>query len=179
MDETKWVNGPGGIDTRERKADPPRTRALEVRSGGARPRVIVNDSGERRTYERAGRQQAMERARQRLEQLKERVASGAVKRPEAIGAAVERMMQKYQGYRDFDWKLTAGVLEFSEGAERLGREERREGKYVVMTREKGPGIPERRGPTGGGPDARLVRKARKLADQRPPVPPAGEETVFE
>ena len=40
------------------------------------------------------------------------------------------------------------------------------------------GQPERRGLTGGGPDARLVLKALKLADQRPPVPPAGEETVL-
>ena len=40
------------------------------------------------------------------------------------------------------------------------------------------GQPERRGLTGGCPDARLVLKALKLADQRPPVPPAGEETVM-
>ena len=194
-----------------------------------------------------------------------RVASGEVKRPEAIGAAVERIMQKHHGYRYFDWKLTGGVLEFSESAERLGREERIEGKYVVMTREKDLGIldavalykeltevesgfrqlkdvlamrpiyhrieprvrahifvaalallmqrllgrrleeagvdlsparalqalatvrlvsfhlegqPERRGLAGGCPDARLVLKALKLADQRPPVPSAGEETVM-
>ncbi len=41
------------------------------------------------------------------------------------------------------------------------------------------GQPERRGVTGGGPDARLVLKALKLADQRPPVPPAGEDSVME
>ena len=56
----------------------------------------------------------MERARQKLEKLQERVASGDLKRPEKIGAAVERIMQHYHGYRYFDWKLTAGTLEFSE-----------------------------------------------------------------
>jgi transposase len=265
VDETKWVSCPGGINTQERKTDPPRTRAQEVLSGDPGLRVIVIDSDERRTYERARREQAMERARRRLEQLKERVASGEVKRPETIGAAVERIMQKYHGYRYFDWKLRDGVLEFSESAERLGREERIEGKYVVMTREKDLGIldavalykeltevesgfrqlkdvpgmrpiyhrieprvkahifvaalallvqrllgrrleeagvdlsparalqalatvrlvtfhlegqPERRGVTGGCPDARLVLKALKLADQRPPAPPAGEETML-
>ena len=51
-----------------------------------------------RGYEQAKREQAMERARQRLEKLKERVAAGDLKRPEKIGAAVERIMQKYHGY---------------------------------------------------------------------------------
>lgn len=265
VDESKWVTCPGGINTRERKVDPPRTRAQEVLSGDPGLRVIVIDSDERRTYERARREQAMERARQRLERLRERVAAGEVKRPETIGAAGERIMQEYHGYRYFDWKLAAGGLEFTESAERLGREEKLEGKYVVMTGEKDLGVPdavalykglsevesgfrqlkdvlgmrpiyhrieprvkahifvaalallvqrllgrrleeagvdlsparalqasatvrlvtfhlegrpERRGLTGGCPDARLVLKALKSADQRPPVPPAGEETVL-
>jgi transposase len=265
VDETKWVTCPGGITTRERKTDPPRTRAQEVRSGDPGLRVIVIDSDERRTSERAKREQALERARQRLEKLRERVASGELKQPEKIGAAVERVMQRYHGYRYFDWKLTGGVLEVSESAERLGREKRIEGKYVVMTGEKDlsirdavalykeltevesgfrqlkdvlgmrpiyhrieprvkahifvaalallvqrllgrrlneagvdlsppralqalatvrlvsfhlEGQPERRGLTGGCPDARLVLKALKLADQRPPEPPVGEETVM-
>ena len=265
VDDTKWVTCPGGINTRERKTDPPRTRAQEVLSGDPGLRVIVIDSDERRTYERAKREQAMERARQRLEELRGRVAAGEVRRPETIGAAVERIMQKYHGYRYFDWKLTAGGLEFSASAERLGREEKIEGQYVVMTGEKDlsipeavalykeltevesgfrqledvlgmrpiyhrieprvkahifvaalallvqrllgrrlqeagvdlsparalqalatvrlvtfhlEGQPERRGLTGGCPDARLVLKALKLADQRPPGPPAGEETVL-
>ncbi len=265
VDETKWVTCPGGINTQERKTDPPRTRAQEVPSGDPSLRVIVIDSDERRTYEQAKREQAMERARQHLEKLKERVASGKLKQPEKIGAAVERIMQKYHGYRYFDWKLTAGVLEFSESEERLGREKKIEGKYVVMTGEKGlsildavalykeltevesgfrqlkdvmamrpiyhqieprvkahifvaalallvqrllgrrlqeagvdlsparamqalatvrlvtfhlEGQPERRGVTGGCPDARLVLKALKLVDQRPPTPPEGEETVM-
>ena len=40
------------------------------------------------------------------------------------------------------------------------------------------GQPERQGITGGCPDARLVLKALKLVDQRPPVPPEGEDTVM-
>jgi transposase len=265
VDETKWVSCPGGINTRERKTNPPRTRAQEVLSGDPALRVMVIDSDERRTYEQAKREQAMERARQHLEKLQKRVTSGKLKQPEKIGAAVERIMQKYHGYRYFDWKLTAGGLEFSESAERLGREKKIEGKYVVMTGEKDlsvrdavalykeltevesgfrqlkdvmalrpiyhqieprvwahifvaalallvqrllgrrlkeagldlsparamqalatvrlvtfhlEGQPERRGVTGGCPDARLVLKALKLADQRPPEPPAGEETVM-
>jgi transposase len=265
VDDTKWIDCPGGINTQERKADPPRTRAQEVPSGDPAIRVIVIDSDERRGYEQAKREQAMERARQKLEKLKERVASGDVKRPEKIGAAVERIMQKYHGYRYFDWKLEGGSLEFSESETHLGREKKIEGKYVIMTSEQGlsvldavamykeltdvesgfrqlkdvmamrpiyhqveprvkahifvaalallvqrllgrrlkeagvdlsparamqalstvrlvtfhlEGQPERRGITGGSPDARRVLKALKLVDQRPPVPAVGEETVM-
>ena len=265
VDETKWVDCPGGINTRERKTDPPRTRAQEVPSGNPDMRVIVIDSDERRGYEQSKREQSMERARQKLEKLKERVASGDLKRPEKIGAAVERVMQRYHGYRYFDWKLTGGALEFTESQTHFEREKRLEGKYVVATSEKGlsvldavamykeltdvesgfrqlkdvmamrpiyhqveprvkahifvaalallvqrllgrrleeagvdlsparamhalstvrlvtfrlEGQPERRGMAGGCPDARLVLKALKLIDQRPPSPPEGEETVM-
>src|SRR6185312_3078375 len=135
--DTKWLRCPGGINTQERKTNPPRTRAQEVASGVADLRVIVIDSDERRGYEQAKREQAMERARRRLEKLKGRVAAGGLKRPEKIGAAVERIMQKYHGYRYFDWKLQDGELEFSESESRLGREKKIEGKYVIMTSEKG------------------------------------------
>ena len=40
------------------------------------------------------------------------------------------------------------------------------------------GQPERRGVTGGCPDARQVLKALKLVNHRPPTPPEGEETVM-
>jgi transposase len=265
VDETKWVSCPGGINARERKTGPPRTRAQEVASGDPDLRVIVIDSDERRGYEQARRQQGMERARQRLEKLKERVAAGGLKRPEKIGAAVERVMQKYHGYRYFDWKLKDGALEYAESEARLGREKKIEGKYVIMTSEKGLGVLDavalykeltevesgfrqlkdvmamrpiyhqietrvkahifvaalallvqrllgrrleeagldlsparamqasstvrlvtfrlegqgpRRGLAGGCPDARLVLKAIKLLDQRPPAPPEEEETLM-
>jgi transposase len=265
VDDTKWVDCPGGINARERKTDPLRTRAQEVPSGSPDLRVFVIDSDERRGYEQAKREQAMERARQKLEKLKERIASGDLKRPEKIGAAVERIMQEYHGYRNFDWKLNGGSLEFSESEAHLEREKKIEGKYVIATSEKGlsildavalykdltevesgfrqlkdvmalrpidhqveprvkahifvaalalliqrllgrrleeagvdlspvramqalstvrlvtfrlEGQPERRGIAGGCPDARLVLKALKLVDQRPPAPPEGEETVM-
>jgi transposase len=265
VDETKWIDCPGGINAQVRKTDPPRTRAQEVASGDPDLRVIIIDSDERRNYEQAKREQAMERARQKLEKLKQRVACGDLKQPEKIGAAVERIMQKYHGYRYFDWKLSDGALEFSESETRLGRETKIEGKYVITTSEKGlsvldavtmykeltdvesgfrqlkdvmalrpiyhqveprvkahifvsalallvqrllgrrlkeagvdlspvramqalstvrlvtfelEGQPERRGITGGCPDARRVLKALKLVDQRPPVPPKKEETTM-
>ena len=40
------------------------------------------------------------------------------------------------------------------------------------------GQPERRGLAAGCPDARLVLKALKLVDQRPPMPPEDEDTVM-
>jgi transposase len=265
VDETKWVDCPGGINARERKTNPLRTRAQEVPSGDPAVRVIVIDSDERRAYEQGKREQAMERAREKLEKLKERVAAGALKQPEKIGAAVERIMQRYHGYRYFEWKLEGGALVFSESPTHLEREKRIEGKYVIATSEMGlsvldavalykdltevesgfrqlkdvmalrpiyhqieervkahifvaalallvqrllgrrlkeagvdlsparamealstvrlvtfrlEGQPERRGITGGCPDARRVLKALKLVDQRPPTPPEGEETVM-
>jgi transposase len=265
VDDTKWVACPGGITTQERKADPPRTRAQEVPSGDPDLRVIIIDSDERRGYEQAKREQSMERARLKLEKLKGRVASGDLKRPEKIGAAVERIMQKYHGYRYFDWKLSEGTLAYSESETHLGREKKIEGKYVIMTSEKGlsvleavalykeltevesgfrqlkdvmalrpiyhqveprvkahifvaalallvqrllgrrleeagldlspvramqalstvrlvsfrlEGQAERRGMAGGCPDARLVLKALRLVDQRPPAPPEGEDSVM-
>jgi transposase len=263
--DAKWIDCPGGINTQERKTNPPRTRAQEIPSGTPERRVIVIDSEERRGYEQAKREQALERARQKLEKLKERVASGDLKRPEKIGAAAERIMQKYHGYRYFDWTLDGGAFSFSESATRLGREKKIEGKYVISTSEQGlsvldavalykeltdvesgfrqlkdvmalrpiyhqieprvkahifvaalallvqrllgrrlqeagvdlsptralqalstvrlvtfrlEGQNERRGIAGGCPDARLVLKALKLVDQRPPTPPEGEETVM-
>jgi transposase len=264
VDDAKWIDCPGGITTRERKTNPPRTRAQEVPTGNPDLRVIVIDSDERRGYEQAKREQAMERARQKLDKVKARVASGDLKQPEKIGAAVERVMQRYHGYRYFDWKLTDGALEYTESQTHLGREKKIEGKYVIATSEQGlsvldavamykeltevesgfrqlkdvmamrpiyhqveprvkahifvaalallvqrllgrrlqeagvdlsparamealstvrlvtfhlEGQPQRRGLAGGCPDARLILKALKLGDQRPPAPPEGEETV--
>jgi transposase len=137
VDDSKWIDCPGGINARERQANPLRTRAQEVPSGDPAVRVIVIDSDERRAYEQSKREQAMERAREKLEKLKARVAAGGLKQPEKIGAAVERIMQRYHGYRYFDWKLDGGVLEFSESETHLGHEKKIEGKYVIATSENG------------------------------------------
>ncbi len=137
VDEAKWVNCPCGINAQERKTDPPRTRAQEVDSGIEGMRVIVIDSDERRAYKQTRRQQAMERARQKLKKLKERIAAGGLKQPEKIGAAVERIMQKYHGSRYFEWKLDNGTLVFSESKEHFESEKRIEGKHVIATSEKG------------------------------------------
>jgi transposase len=105
IDETKWIECPGDINTQERITDPPRTRAQEVPSGDPEMRVIVIDSDERRGYEQAKREQAMERARQKLEKLEERVAAGDMKQPEKIGAAVERIIPRTELIETFAWQL--------------------------------------------------------------------------
>jgi len=264
VDETKWITCPIGITARE-KADPPRTRAQEVSSGIEGMRVIIVDSDERRGYEQAMRQKSMERTRQALEKLRERVASGKLKQPEKIGAAVERLLQRNHGYRYYSWNIHQGGFRYFENEESLGSEKGIEGKYVIATSESGLSVldvvaiykdlsdlergfrqlkdvlamrpiyhqveqrvkahifvaamallvqrllsrrleeeginfsaeramealetvrlvtfrlgsrEERRGVSGGCPDARRVLKALKLAELKPPSPPEGEETVM-
>ena len=108
VDETKWIDCPAASipGNEDRPAAHP-CPGGPLGSPGLR--VIVIDSDERRGYEQAKREQAMERARQRLEKLKERVAAGELKQPEKIGAAVERIMQRYHGYRYFDWDIHRGA----------------------------------------------------------------------
>ncbi len=135
VDDAKWIDCPSKY---QRPGTPAQSATClmsqEVPSGDPDLRVIVIDSDERRDYERAKREQAMERARQKLEKVKERVASGKLKLPEKIGAAVERVMQKYHGYRYFDWTLKAGSLEFFESETHFAREKKIEGKYVVRVK---------------------------------------------
>ncbi len=135
-DDTKWVDCPGGINTQEQKEDAPRTRAQEIATGDESLRVIVIDSDERRGYEQGKRHQAMERARLGLEKIRERVAAGKLKAPLKIGAAAERVMQRYHGYRYFEYTLNSGVFEYSESGTRLEREKKIEGKYIIATNEK-------------------------------------------
>jgi transposase len=134
VDEAKWISCPVGITARERSS-PPRTRAQEVASGVEGMRVIVVDSDERRGYEQAMRQRAMERTRDRLEKLKQRVATGKVKRPEKIGAAAARILQRNHGHRYYGWKLTGGVFSYFENPLPLERERQIEGRYVIATTE--------------------------------------------
>ena len=266
VDETKWVDCPGGINARERKTDPPRTRAQEVPSGNPDLRVIVIDSDERRGYEQAKREQAMERAPPETGE-----AQGAC-RLRRLEAAREDRGGRRAGHAAIS-RLSllrlethaAGRSSSPRAETHFGREKRIEGKYVIATSEKGlsvldavamykeltevesgfrqlkdvmamrpiyhqveprvkahifvaalallvqrllgrrleeagvdlsparamqalstvrlvtfrlEGQPERRGLAGGCPDARLVLKALKLVDQRPPAPPEGEETVM-
>ena len=62
LDDSRWITCPVGITARE-KTNPPRTRAQEIPSGVDGLRVIIVDSDERREYEQAMRQRAMERTR--------------------------------------------------------------------------------------------------------------------
>jgi transposase len=135
VDESKWIECPVGITARER-ADPPRTRAQEVPAGTDGVRVIVVDSDERRGYEEAMRQKSMNRTREQLEKLAARVAAGRLKRPEKIGAAAERVLQRYHGHRYYAWDLHQGTFRYFENAAGLAREKQIEGKYVITTGEQ-------------------------------------------
>jgi transposase len=264
IDEAKWINCPVGITARE-KAEPPRTRAQEVPSGIDGMRVIIVDSDERRGYEEAMRRKSMERTRQALEKLQGRVAAGKLKRPEKIGAAAERLLQRNHGYRYYSWDIHQGSFRYFEDEKSLGGEKGIEGKYVIATSESGLSVldvvaiykdlsdveqgfrqlkdvlamrpiyhqieprvrahifvaalallvqrlltrrleeeginpsaeramealetirlvtfrlgaqAERRGVSGGCPDARRVLKALKLTALTPPIPPGGEKTVM-
>ena len=264
VDEAKWINCPVGITAQE-KTNPPRTRAQEVPSGVTGMRVIIVDSDERRGYEVAMREKAMERTRQALEKLKQRVAAGKLKQPEKIGAAAERLLQRNHGYRYYSWDIHQGDFRYVENENGLEREKGIEGKYVIATGESGLSVlevvaiykdlsdvergfrqlkdvlamrpiyhqieqrvkahifvaalallvqrllgrrleeagvdfsveramealstvrlvtlrledqAERRGVSGGCPDARRVLKALKLGELKPPSPPTGEETVM-
>jgi len=264
VDEAKWINCPVGITAQE-KTNPPRTRAQEISSGVEGMRVIIVDSDERRGYEVAMREKAMERTRQALEKLKQRVAAGKLKQPEKIGAAAERLLQRNHGYRYYSWDIHQGDFRYFENENGLEREKGIEGKYVIATGESGLSVlevvaiykdlsdvergfrqlkdvlamrpiyhqieqrvkahvfvaalallvqrllgrrleeagvdfsveralealstirlvslrledqAERRGVSGGCPDARRVLKALKLTELKPPLPPTGEETVM-
>jgi transposase len=264
VDEAKWISCPVGITAQER-TNPPRTRAQEIPSGVDGMRVIIVDSDERRTYEEDMRKRSMERTRQDLQKLQERVAAGKLKQPEKIGAAAERVLQRNHGYRYYSWEIHQGSFRYFENAKGLTREKGIEGRYVIATSEMALSVlevvaiykelsdveqgfrqlkdvlavrpiyhqsetrikahifvaalallvqrllhrrleqagidfsperamqalstvrlvtlrlddqPERRGVSGGCPDARRVLKALKLTDLKPPVPPGGEKTVM-
>jgi transposase len=264
VDEAKWISCPVGTTAQER-TNPPRTRAQEIPSGVDGMRVIIVDSDERRTYEEDMRKRSMERTRQDLQKLQERVAAGKLKQPEKIGAAAERSLQRNHGYRYYSWEIHQGSFRYFENAKGLKREKGIEGRYVIATSETALSVlevvaiykelsdvekgfrqlkdvlavrpiyhqietrvkahifvaalallvqrllhrrleqagidfsperamqalstvrmvtlrlddqPERRGVSGGCPDARRVLKALKLTDLKPPVPPDGDETVM-
>ena len=130
--ESKWIECDIGITAKEKK-EPPRTRVQEVKCDREGVRVFIVDSDERRVHEERQRSKMMNRAREALEQVQTRVAKGQLKKPEKIGAAVERALQKHYGYRYYTWELTDGKLEISEHPVNLPREKKYEGKYLIQT----------------------------------------------
>jgi transposase len=135
VDESRWVDCPMGISARERK-QPLRTRGQEVSGPDSPQRVFVIDSDERRQYEQAKREQAMERTRVRLAKLQQRVADGTLIDLEQIGAAATRALQAHHGYRYYRWQVRDGVFHYEEDPVRLPQEKRLEGRYVIATAEK-------------------------------------------
>lgn len=134
LDESKWEECAMGINAQEKQRPQP-SRVQEVESGEEGMRVFVIDSPERRDYEQKMRQKAMEKTRQSLEKLQERVASGRLRRAEKIGAAAARILGRHHGSRYYDWRLRGGAFEFFEHPTHLLREKRLEGKYVIATSE--------------------------------------------
>jgi transposase len=135
INESAWVDCPGGITARERKTNPPRTRVQEVASGVAGQRVFVIDSDERREYERGKREQSMQRTREKLASVQRRVTDGEMTDPARIGAAAERALRAHHGYRYFAWEIRAGAFSFFEHPVHFEREQRLEGRYVIATSE--------------------------------------------
>src|SRR4029077_20010716 len=113
--------------------DPPRTRVQEVKCDREGIRAFVVDSDERRAYEERQRTKAMKRVHDALQKVQRRVAKGKLKKPEKIGAAVERALQKNHGYRYYAWELKDSRLEIFEHPVNLAREKKYEGKYLVQT----------------------------------------------
>lgn len=129
-----WTECPLAIAERE-KNTPMKTYVQEVPSDEAGVRVFVVRSDERLTYERAERLKAMERVRKQLEALEQRVAKGRLKDAAKIGAAAARILQRYHGYRYYDWAYAEGRFRFFEHPTNLKREQAYEGKYVIQTEE--------------------------------------------
>jgi transposase len=121
-----------GINASEKK-DPPRTRVQEVKCDREGVRVFVVDSDERRQYEEQQRSKVMQRAHKALERVRSRVTKGQLKKPEKIGAAAERALQKHRGYRYWAWELKDGKFEIYEHPVNLPREKKYEGKYLIQT----------------------------------------------
>lgn len=134
VQEERWLDCTVGINAREKKpTDRPRTRVQEVACDRPGVRVFVVDSDERRAYETRMREKSMARTREGLEKVQRRVAQGRLKKPEKIGAAVERVLQRQHGYRYYAWELRDGQLHFFEHPINLPREKKYEGKYLIQT----------------------------------------------
>ena len=129
-----WLECPLSIGARER-ATPLKTRVQEVSSEEPGVRVFVAHSEEREAYERTEREKAMQRVRTALEALQHRVATGALKAPEKIGAAAARILARFHGYRYYTWELKDRTFRFVEHPVHLAQERALEGKYLIQTEE--------------------------------------------
>jgi transposase len=129
-----WLKCPAGITAGE-KTQPPKTLVQEVASEKPGVRVFVVHSDERLDYERDKRQKSMQRVREQLEALQERVAQGKLKKPEKIGAAAGRILARHHGFRYYGWELKDGQFRFFEQPVNLKNEEALEGKYLIQSEE--------------------------------------------
>jgi transposase len=139
--EDCWIECPVGINAQEKgeknEKNRPRTRVQEVACPRAGVRVFVVDSDESRAYETRQREKAMLRTRAGLEKVQARVSKGQLVRPEKIGSAVQRALQRHHGYRYYDWELRDAQLRFFEHPVNLPREKKYEGKYLIQTDQTG------------------------------------------
>jgi len=130
--EDAWIDCPAGINARE-KTPSPQMRVQEAPSDRSGVRCFAIDSEERRECEQRQREKTMRRAREALAKVQQRVASGRLKDPAKIGAAVERALQRHYGYRYYAWELKDGMLQITEHPVRLAQEKKYEGKYLLQT----------------------------------------------
>lgn len=107
----------------------------EVGLEGDPHRYFVIRSPERLAYEREMREQSMARAQARLERLGAQVRAGRIKAPEKIGARAQAILKDHKGGRYFSWELTPEG-EFRFRADKLAREERLEGTYILATNDE-------------------------------------------
>lgn len=129
-----WLKCAAGIVASE-KAEVPRTLVQEVASEKPGVRVFVVHSDERMAYERAEREKSMQRVRQQLEALEQRVATGRLKTPEKIGAAAARVLAGNHGSRYYGWEFQDRKFHFFEHPVHLAEEQALEGKYLIQTEE--------------------------------------------
>ncbi len=130
-----WRECPAGISARER-SEVPKTLVQEVASDKPGVRVFVVHSDERLGYERGQREKSMQRVREELEALEQRVRKGKLKAPEKIGAAASRVLARNHGLRYYDWKLQDGQFHYFEHPKNLKQEQALEGKYLIQSEEQ-------------------------------------------
>ena len=116
------------------------SQVQEVTGQQSRTRRFLVHSPERERHERKLRKKEQAKVRQRLERLRERVASGEFLRRAAkewklaaslIGESAGRILGANHGHRYYEWRLDeAGQLEYGESAN-CEQERRREGHWLL------------------------------------------------